>query len=383
MDDTNYPGTPETDPAVERRVSRRPQARKKARWNYKRIAVALVFAVSVSAIAGYGGYTLAHMLFGGSKAKVKVASKTVTTAKPHEKESPSATTTTEAKKPNYLEHTIKSGDTYYGIALQYDTSVEKIKKLNGVSVDDNNLQVGVVLKIPTKDTVIEKEQVQAKDKKEEHVSEDKEPTSAATNIKVSTQEIVRGPAFSKRIALTFDSGVENKATPAILKALKDADVKVTFFLTGKWIEENPGLTREIAEQGHVIGNHTYSHPDLTEETDKDIAYQLSACEELVSKKVGLSTKPLFRPPYGSRDSRVLRVAADNGYRSVYWTLDSLDWKPSMTPDQVKNRILAGLSNGTIVLQHCGSSQSAEIMPDLIKEIQKKGYEIVTVPELFE
>jgi len=381
MDDTNYPGTPETDPAVERRASRRPQTRKKVKWNYKRIAVALVFAVSMSVIAGYGGYTLAHMLFGGSKAEVKVASKTVTTAKPQEKNVPSTTTTTEAKKSTHLEHTIKSGDSYYGIALKYDTSVEKIKKLNGVSGDDNNLQVGAVLKIPTKDTVIEEESIQSKE--EEKASAAKEPKPSTTSIKVSTQEIIRGPAFSKRVALTFDSGVENKATPAILKALKDADVKVTFFLTGKWIEENPGLTREIAEQGHIIGNHTYSHPDLTEETDKDIAYQLSACNELVRKKVGLSTKPLFRPPYGSRDSRVLKVAADNGYRSVYWTLDSLDWKPSMTPEQVKNRIITGLSNGTIVLQHCGSSQSAEILPELIKEIRKKGYEIVTVPELFE
>ncbi len=351
--------------------TRKPRRRQRTKWNYKRIGVALAVALLLAVTAAYGGYSLAHRLGGRSDVQEKVAKRPVEVTS-----SPSrvlgATTTTE---PNYLTYTVKPGDTFYSIAAKHNTTVQKIKDVNNFSGDDSSLQIDMTLKIPTKEPV-EPKGTQAKDEKQPKNSE-------ASPIKASAQEISRGPRAAKKIALTFDAGSTSKPTPEIIKALEDANVKATFFLTGKWVEENEDLTRKIADAGYPIGNHTYSHVDLTKTSNNGIAYELSKTEGIIQKATGASTKPLFRTPYGARDARVLRVAMNAGYRSIYWTIDSLDWKPTMTADQVKNRVLSGLDNGAIVLMHCGSSQTAKILPDLLKQIKERGFEIVTVTQLFE
>ncbi|MDP2211417.1 MAG: polysaccharide deacetylase family protein [Candidatus Aquicultor sp.] len=234
----------------------------------------------------------------------------------------------------------------------------------------------MVLKVPVKELPPEEA---AKTQVEDEVA-----TSAGQPaMKASAKELFKGPVDKKRVALTFDAGEASEATPRILEALKVAKVKGTFFLTGKWIEENAELTKKIVSEGHSAGNHSYSHVDFTKQTDNEIVYQLSKADELLMSLTKTSMKPIFRPPFGARDGRVLRVAARAGYTSIYWTVDSLDWKQGMKPEQVKNRALAGLTNGAIVLMHCGSSQTAEILPGLIKDIESRGYELVTVPELFE
>ncbi len=352
--------------------TREPRRRQRTKWNYKRVAVALAVAFFLTITAAYGGYSLAHRLGGSSDAQEKVAKRPVEVVS-----SPSkvlgATTTTE---PNYLAYTVKPGDTFYGIAAKHNTTVEKIKDVNDFSGDDDSLQIGMVLKIPVKEALTKPLAPQKQDK--EQAKEDQ-----TSPIKVSEQEISRGPRDAKKVALTFDAGSTSEPTRQIIKALEDANVKATFFLTGKWVEENEELAKKIADNGYPIGNHTYSHADLTKTSNNGIAYELSKTEGIIQKTTGVSTKPLFRTPYGARDARVLRVAMNAGYRSIYWTIDSLDWKPAMTADQVKNRVLSGLDNGAIVLMHCGSSQTATILPDLLKRIKDRGYEIVAVPQLFE
>ncbi len=257
------------------------------------------------------------------------------------------------KKLANIEYTVKSGDSLYAISLKYNTTVDELEKLNGIDKkSEGRLSIGRVLKIPTK-------------------------------IELSDKEITRGPTSAKKIALTFDVGSESGATPQILKALADANVNATFFLTGEWAEKNPELARSIAGGGNLIGNRTDTHPNLTKLTNSEIVKELESAENKIRKETGVSSKPLFRAPYGARDQRVLKVAASAGYRSVHWTVDSLDLSPSMTANQVKNRILANLSNGAIILEHCDSQQTAQILPSLIREIQARGYKIVTVPGLFE
>lgn len=346
------------------------------RWNYKRIAFVLVIFVSILAVASYGGYSLARK-FSAPVESEKISENPTNTVSTEYKP-PTTTTTTLA--PTYYEYTVQSGDTLYAIAAHYNTTVDKLRELNNIEDDDNSLQIGDILKVPAKEPLDDEKDEQEKDEEGE---KDNGEVSLST-IKPSAEEISRGPVGSKRVALTFDAGAESEVTPKILEVLEDSGVKATFFLTGKWVKENPELTEKIAEQGNVIGNHTYSHPDLTKEKDKDIIYQLKAAEEQIVKTADVeTTKPLFRAPYGARDARVLRIVAESGYRSIYWTVDSLDWKPTMSPEQVKNRVLAGLSDGAIILMHCGSDQTAEILSALIDEIQGRGYEIVTVPELFE
>lgn len=194
-------------------------------------------------------------------------------------------------------------------------------------------------------------------------------------------EIMHGSSQTM-IALTFDAGASPAPTPSILKTLKSAGLQVTFFLTGKWCEQNPDLVKEIAADGHEIGNHSYSHKDFRKLTDDAIVEQLTQTEDIVMRLTGRSTKPLFRPPFGGRDKRVLSVAGQVGYTSVYWSLDSLDaFKKGITSEEIENRILDRIQGGDIVLMHCGSAPTADALEDMIGKLQKRGYRIVRVSEL--
>jgi len=196
-----------------------------------------------------------------------------------------------------------------------------------------------------------------------------------------TGELVRASG-SDRIALTFDAGASPAPTPAILSALRAAGVHVTFFLTGKWAEQNPSLVKRIVAEGHEIGNHTYSHPDLRKLTDDQITDQLAKTEDIITRIAGEGSKPYFRPPFGGRDKRVLQVAAQAGYTSVYWSLDSWDsYKKGITGKEIAERVLGRIEGGDIVLMHCGSAATAQALPGIIDELQNRGYRIVSVSQL--
>lgn len=206
----------------------------------------------------------------------------------------------------------------------------------------------------------------------------KQPVEAGTLV----LELKQGQTGGDKIALTFDAGASSKPTPSLLAALESKGVRSTFFLTGKWVESNRELTRQIAAAGHEIGNHTYSHPDLRKLTDDEIREQLARTEELVQSTAGVSTKPFFRPPFGARDSRVLAVARDEGYRSVYWTADSWDaFKKGIKAAEIEERVLERSKDGAIVLMHCGSWPTVEALPEIIDELRSRGYDLVTVSEL--
>jgi peptidoglycan/xylan/chitin deacetylase (PgdA/CDA1 family) len=343
---------------------------KKAKWNRKRLAVALPILVCFLFVLFYGIFSVIGSLFSPDARTVQTISEqpeVVVAAK--QVKPPATTTTTEAY---YEQYTVKSGDTLYGIALKFGISLEKMRAANTNVAKNSSLAIGMNLKIPVP------KPPETKKEETETVTANRIP-----NIQVSREEIERGPLTNKRIALTFDAGATSEDAQQLIDTLKEKGVKATFFLTGKWIEENPGLTKSIAENGNSFGNHTYSHPDLTQEKEVDIRYQLASTERLIKETTGGTSKPIFRPPYGARDARVLRIAADEGYRSIYWTVDSLDWKTDITPEQVKNRVLAGLENGAIVLMHCGSSQTAQILPELIDDIKSRGYTIVDIVGLYE
>jgi peptidoglycan/xylan/chitin deacetylase (PgdA/CDA1 family) len=185
-----------------------------------------------------------------------------------------------------------------------------------------------------------------------------------------------------KIALTFDAGASPVPTPAILDALRSAGVHVTFFLTGKWCERNEGLVRRIRAEGHEIGNHTYSHKDLRKLSDEEIEQELRQTNDIVARITGSGCDPYFRPPYGGRDKRVLKVAADAGYNTVYWAVDSWDaFKKGITADEIRSRVLDRAEGGDVVLLHCGSQPTAEALPGLIRELKSRGCEIVTISEL--
>lgn len=194
------------------------------------------------------------------------------------------------------------------------------------------------------------------------------------------REYERIPTEERVVALTFDAAYDPSPLPAILDALEEAGIRGTFFLTGEFVEDFPEAVGRIVQGGHPIGNHSYSHPDFTEIGPEETSRQLSRTRSLLLDAGAPDPRPLFRPPFGGRNQQVLARLAEEGYLSVYWTIDTLDWKPERTPEQVRGSVLDGLQPGAIVLMHVGSRQTAEILPRLIEDLRSRGYGFVTVPE---
>jgi len=207
-------------------------------------------------------------------------------------------------------------------------------------------------------------------------------TSSAAHLKVSSREVDAGNPSAKVVALTFDAGSSAAPVPTILRALAQRGLRCTFFLTGQWMERYPDVALQIAEAGHELGNHSWSHPAFTSLTDEQIREQLRRTEETALRVCGRSTKPLFRPPFGARDERVRSVAAEEGYLTIYWTIDSWDSvKKDITPQMITDRVMRHIRPGAIVLMHCGSEATAQALPQLLNALDAQGYRVVTVSEL--
>lgn len=192
-------------------------------------------------------------------------------------------------------------------------------------------------------------------------------------VRVIGNEISRGNTQKNNIILTFDGGSGADSAYKILKVLAQYKIKTTFFLTGKFMDTYPNLVRTMLKDGHEVFSHTYNHPYLTQVSDDEIRNELKITEETLVRMAGTSTKPYFRPPYGDRDERVLRIAREEGYQSVYWTVDALDWSIGETQESVKYRILSTLRPGNIYLIHLGDTISGDILESVILGIQEKGF----------
>lgn len=178
------------------------------------------------------------------------------------------------------------------------------------------------------------------------------------------------------IALTFDAAYDPAPLGDILEALTGAGIPATFFLTGEFAEDFPEHVAAIARAGFPIGNHSYSHPDFTQLDATSIRRELERTSDALAAAGAPDPRPLFRFPYGARDARVLAEVAAAGYLSVYWTVDTLDWRPERTPAEVRDVILAKARSGSIVLMHVGSRQTAEALPSVIMELQARGFRFV-------
>jgi peptidoglycan/xylan/chitin deacetylase (PgdA/CDA1 family) len=196
----------------------------------------------------------------------------------------------------------------------------------------------------------------------------------------------RGRADRPWVALTLDAGADAAPVPAMLKTLREHKVKITFFLTGKWIKDNPDLTRQIVADGHEIANHTFTHPDMRNLSDAAILKELRDTEALLEQTAGATSRPFFRPPYGAYDERVLRLVVGEGYLPIYWTLDSLDsvGEPK-TADFLFERVTAKLPadklRGAIILAHCGSQPTADALPRILDRFAEMGFEVKKVSEV--
>jgi peptidoglycan/xylan/chitin deacetylase (PgdA/CDA1 family) len=203
------------------------------------------------------------------------------------------------------------------------------------------------------------------------------PTPPATS---TPTEIIRGNTNKKQVIFTFDGGAGSHSGEEILDVLAKHNVKGTFFLTGKFAETFPDLTKKIAAVGHEIYNHTYNHPDLKTISNEQIVQEFIQTEKIIYNLTNRTTQPYFRPPFGSRDQRVLEIAGEHGYQSVFWTTDALDWKVGISEAEVKKRIYDNLKPGALYLMHIGDDITGNILDEVFTEIKSRGYSIVSLTQ---
>lgn len=185
----------------------------------------------------------------------------------------------------------------------------------------------------------------------------------------------------KKVALSFDAAWGNEDTRKLLDILKKHDVHVTFFMTGGWVESYPDDVKAIYEAGHDLGNHSENHKNMSQLSEEEKTKELMSVHEKVKELTGEEMQ-LFRPPYGDYDDRVVLNAKENGYYTIQWDVDSLDWK-DYGVDSIIDTVLnhKSLQNGSIILCHNGAKYTAEALEALITGLQDKGYEIVPISKL--
>ena len=188
----------------------------------------------------------------------------------------------------------------------------------------------------------------------------------------------------KKIYLTFDAGYENGNTPRILDALKKHQVPDTFFVVGNFISDNPDLIRRMVSEGHTVGNHTMTHPDMSGISSKDdFQKQLGGVEKLYESVTGEQMTKFYRPPQGIYSTSNLAMAQELGYSTFFWSLAYVDWIQNQQPsrEEAFQKLLGRIHPGAIVLLHNTSSTNGLILDDLLTKWEEMGYRFCSLKEL--
>jgi peptidoglycan-N-acetylmuramic acid deacetylase len=194
-----------------------------------------------------------------------------------------------------------------------------------------------------------------------------------------------GDPTDKVIYLTFDAGYENGSTAKILDTLKKHQVPAAFFLVGNYMEKNADLVRRMVDEGHIVGNHTMHHPDMSKLTDK-VAFQkeLNDLEDLFRTVTGKELPKFYRPPQGLYSAENLKMAKEMGYKTVFWSLAYVDWNNDSQPtaEYAFSKLLPRTHNGAVVLLHSTSQTNAEILDELLTKWKELGYRFESIEKLF-
>lgn len=197
----------------------------------------------------------------------------------------------------------------------------------------------------------------------------------------------RLPGGGKRIALTYDDGPNDPHTFRLLEILAKHEVKTTFFMIGRFVRQRPDIARAVAQAGHVIGNHTTTHPLLIFESALQTRLQLIECRDTLHAAVGEHSN-LFRPPFGGRRPVTLRIARELGLQPVMWNVTGYDWNAPPAA-VIERKVMRQMRGGDVILLHDGGyrgmgadrSQTVIATNNLIQRYRDQGYEFVTVPAI--
>ncbi len=194
---------------------------------------------------------------------------------------------------------------------------------------------------------------------------------------------------SKLLALTYDDGPNDPWTGHLLDVLARHDVRATFFMLGRHVQQRPEIARLVAQAGHVIGNHTFSHPNLIFSSPAQIASQIDDCDSALADAVGEHSR-LFRPPFGGRRPDVLSAVRHKGLVPVMWSVSAYDWNADPA-DKVERKVASQVRGGDVILMHdgghlaLGADRSASVAATdlIIRRYKGEGYRFITVPEMME
>ncbi|MBE6992789.1 MAG: delta-lactam-biosynthetic de-N-acetylase [Ruminococcaceae bacterium] len=193
-----------------------------------------------------------------------------------------------------------------------------------------------------------------------------------------------GDSEEKVIYLTFDAGYENGCTEKILDTLKAHNVPGAFFLVGNYVEQNPELVTRMISEGHIVGNHTYSHPNMENITSKEaFAEELIKLEQVFEEVTGQQMSKYYRPPQGKYSEDNLELAKTLGYTTVLWSLAYVDWYEDDQPtaQEAFDKLIPRIHNGAVVLLHSTSQTNADILDELLTRWEDMGYTFGTLDQL--
>jgi peptidoglycan/xylan/chitin deacetylase (PgdA/CDA1 family) len=196
-----------------------------------------------------------------------------------------------------------------------------------------------------------------------------------------------GARGSKQIALTYDDGPNDPHTLRLLEVLAKHDVSVTFFMIGRYVRERPDIARAVAAAGHVIGNHTFTHPLLIFKSEAQTRAELAGCKRVLEDMIGAHSN-LFRPPFGGRRPATLRVAHELGLQTIMWNVTGYDWNAPPAAE-IEKKVARQMRGGDVILLHDGGhralradrAQTVIATDNLIQKYKNQGYEFVTVPQM--
>ena len=209
---------------------------------------------------------------------------------------------------------------------------------------------------------------------------------------VSSEELEKydayymGDASEKKIYLTFDCGYENGNTEKILDALNKHDAKGTFFVVGNFLETAPEIVKRMQKEGHLVGNHTYHHPDMSKIGDlESFRKEMEDVETLYQEITGEKMLKLYRPPQGKFNSDNLEMAKQLGYHTFFWSLAYVDWyeEKQPTPQEAYSKLLPRIHSGAVVLLHATSRTNGEILDELLTKWEDLGYTFGSLEEFLE
>lgn len=197
------------------------------------------------------------------------------------------------------------------------------------------------------------------------------------------ESIFLGDTSKKELYLTFDNGYENGYTPQVLDVLKEKKVPAIFFVTGHFVTDQPDLIRRMADEGHLIGNHSWSHPDMSILSADKIKSELERVEEQVVSMTGQLGMEYLRTPRGVFSDRTLAVSKELGYTNVFWSVAYADWdtKKQKGAQYAIDKVTAQLHPGAVILLHTVSKDNADALGRIIDIAREQGYTFKSLDEL--